>query len=599
MFIKKLIISTTTIPSKILREIEFKMGLNLIIDDTPELNISSSVNVTHTGNNLGKTTVLKLIDFCLGAKTDILYTNSENEKIKNTFIFNFLTQNKISITLILTSSLITSNSKDITICRTFSLGKKQINGEINEYAKIKNTIDGIKYTMNEFKSKLSEILYPSLTTSKPSFRELIPYNIRYTDTRLNNTIKILHANTTPEKYESILLFLLNCPNSQSEIKEKITNDLKKEKNFKQQLEALKPKNTYELALPLIEEKINKLEQKKQTLNVNERFEDDLFELNTIKFKISKCSSIISKLEIRKNLIENTKKNLEQSQSNINMSQLKSLYTEAKVNINDIQKTFEDLVTYHNQMLVEKINFITADLPIIKKSLKDNQLSLSQLLNKEKELSHKITKGSSYQELESIIADLNEQYKIKGEYEYAIHQINISEKKIDKLNAQLNEINNQLSKEDFKKKLIENINLFNKYFSYIAQELYTEQYGLTFNLNNKGYYEFNTFTTREDNINDGSGKKQGEILSFDIARILFNDEKKIPCPHFLLNDKKELMHNNQLIKLSQLVKDLNIQLIIPILKDKLPKDIFNYAHIALELSEDDKLYRIESLYKNEI
>ena len=62
MFIKKLIISS---PSEIIREIDFYSGLNLIIDDTPAEDTKS------TGNNVGKTTVLKLVDFCLGAKGKI------------------------------------------------------------------------------------------------------------------------------------------------------------------------------------------------------------------------------------------------------------------------------------------------------------------------------------------------------------------------------------------------------------------------------------------------------------------------------------------------------------------------------------------------
>ena len=71
MFIKKLIISNLT---NIIREIDFCSGLNLIIDDTP---IEDS---KLTGNNVGKTTVLKLIDFCLGAKGDIIYTDTEDRK---------------------------------------------------------------------------------------------------------------------------------------------------------------------------------------------------------------------------------------------------------------------------------------------------------------------------------------------------------------------------------------------------------------------------------------------------------------------------------------------------------------------------------------
>lgn len=60
MFLKSLTI--TYGDGDIVRDIQFHAGLNLIVDETP------IVNGTETGNNVGKTTVLKLIDFCLGAE---------------------------------------------------------------------------------------------------------------------------------------------------------------------------------------------------------------------------------------------------------------------------------------------------------------------------------------------------------------------------------------------------------------------------------------------------------------------------------------------------------------------------------------------------
>ena len=43
----------------LVRMIDFRLGLNLIVDKTPR-------NTTDTGNNVGKTTLLRLIDFWLG-----------------------------------------------------------------------------------------------------------------------------------------------------------------------------------------------------------------------------------------------------------------------------------------------------------------------------------------------------------------------------------------------------------------------------------------------------------------------------------------------------------------------------------------------------
>lgn len=71
MFIKSLVITN---PSEVIREIEFKSGPNLIIDNTPTSEVKS------TENNVGKTTMLKLIDFCLGRSPAIIFTDPENKK---------------------------------------------------------------------------------------------------------------------------------------------------------------------------------------------------------------------------------------------------------------------------------------------------------------------------------------------------------------------------------------------------------------------------------------------------------------------------------------------------------------------------------------
>ena len=90
----------------------------------------------------------------------------------------------------------------------------------------------------------------------------------------------------------------------------------------------------------------------------------------------------------------------------------------------------------------------------------------------------------------------------------------------------------------------------------------------------------------------SGKKQGEISCFDIAYTLFADEENIPCLHFLLNDKKELMHDNQLVKIADFVNRNNIQFVASILKDKLPDEINKEEYFVVKLSQNDKLFRIK-------
>lgn len=137
--------------------------------------------------------------------------------------------------------------------------------------------------------------------------------------------------------------------------------------------------------------------------------------------------------------------------------------------------------------------------------------------------------------------------------------------------------------------------FNRHFSSVSDELYDEKYALkvdrvTNAKTSQQVYQFTCFNT-----NLSSGKKQGEITCFDIAYTLFADEDGIPCCHFILNDKKELMHDNQLQRIGKLVesKSNHMQFAASILRDKLPPELNKEKYFAVKLSQDDKLFRIES------
>lgn len=572
MFIKKLVISS---PSEIIREIDFCSGLNLIIDDTPVEDSKS------TGNNVGKTTVLKLVDFCLGAKGNIIYTDTENKKETYDIVKNFLIDEEIEIKLILTENLNDPNAKQLEIQRNFLQRKRAI-----------RKINGKAVLDKDFEDELEKNIMPDKDVEKPTFRQIISHNIRYKDDSINNTLKTLDKFTSDVEYETLYLYLLGCTFNEGAKKQALVTKINQEKTFRERLEKKQTKTTYEIALDLVDDEIAALNEKKASFNLNETLEKDLEELNIVKYNINKTSALISKLEIRKNLIEESRKDLEQSISHIDLQQLRLIYEEVTENISGIQKTFEDLVAFHNNMVIEKVKYISQDLPELMSKLKDSQEELSLLLKQERELTDKFAKGDSFEELEKIIFELNEKYRIKGEYESVISQLNEVEENIETLNEQIDNIDNYLFSGDFETLLKEQVKKFNKIFSNISQELYGEKYALTFkketNKKEQQFYKFNAF-----NANMSSGKKQGEILCFDLAYLLFADEEGLPCLHFLLNDKKELMHDNQLIKVAEFIQNKNIQLVISILKDKLPKAVLDKAHIAVELSQQEKLFRIEN------
>ena len=97
MFLKQVIIQNKNI---IIRDIHFHKGINLIVDETP---VGSSQQAT--GNNVGKTTVLRLVDYCFGANGKNIYQDTEFKKQPNTIIETFLKDNEIIITVILVDNL--------------------------------------------------------------------------------------------------------------------------------------------------------------------------------------------------------------------------------------------------------------------------------------------------------------------------------------------------------------------------------------------------------------------------------------------------------------------------------------------------------------
>ena len=121
MFLKSLLIST---PTRAIRDLKFRKGLNLIIDETPDVG-------TSTGNNVGKTTILKLIDFCLGQEKNVVYTNPENKRQECADVKEFLVNEKVIITLTLVDDL-ENPSREVEISRNFAARSEllcQINGK--------------------------------------------------------------------------------------------------------------------------------------------------------------------------------------------------------------------------------------------------------------------------------------------------------------------------------------------------------------------------------------------------------------------------------------------------------------------------------------
>jgi len=565
MFLKSLTIENDSV---LIREIIFRKGINLIIDETKTSDLKES------GNNVGKTTVLRLVDFCLGSGGKNIYQDPEFKSKNNTVVKDFLHKNNICITLILKDDLEVETSKEIKIRRNFlKRGEKilEINGEV-----IKT---------KDYPECLKEMIFHS-NQKKPTFKQIISKNIRDEKTRLINTVKVLHPTTTDQEYEALYLFWLGIDLDVSERKQRLFAKKKIEENLQKRLKRENTISQIKQSLLVIESEIENLELKKNSFNINENYEVDIEKLNTVKVEINRIATQISRLELRIELINESAIELDEEVSELNVEKVKRIYEEAKILVPSIQKTFTDTLNFHNGMVLEKKKYITSELPLLESNLSALQHRLKSYLVKEKELALVIKRSGAMDEFQTIVLELNRAYESKGTFE---EQKRLWESSVN----QLAEIKNDLEQIDegidsLDDEIQQRVYEFNKFFSDLSYKLYGEKYVLSADKNIKGY-ELNISSLIS---NPGTGKKKGEMAAFDLAYIQFADKLDIHCLHFILQDQIENIHDNQITSiLTDFVENMNCQYVLSVLRDKLPDNIDVEMFEILSLSQDKKLFKI--------
>jgi len=564
MFLKSLKIHNEV---ALIREIHFHKGINLIVDET------KSKDKTESGNSVGKTTVLRLIDFCLDGDGSNIYKDPEF-KNTNKKIETFLKDNNVLITLTLQEDIENDNSRKIIIEKNFLSYKKKI-----------QKINGEHYSNDNFSKELKYLIFDS-TDKQPSLKQLKSKNIRDEKNKLTQTIRVLSQNvTTDVLYESLHLFWfgINVDTSKDKlvrdknIEEKLQTRLRKESNLSQ----------INQSLIIINKEIEALNKRKDLFDINEKYEDELQKLNTIKANINTVSTNLSQLELRKELILESKVEFEKDVANVNTEQIKRMYEKAKSFIPDIQKTFEETISFHNKMIHQKVAYITEELPLLENEIRQIKRNLGSLISQEKSLSESLNKSGAVEDLQIIIKDLNIYHEKKGNFEEQKRLWEKSNENLENINEKLKIINEKiLSKDELINKRIEE---FNSYFSDISSRL-DGVHSLLSADNESGIYKF-----KIDNIegNPGTGSKKSQMASFDLAYIKFADALGIPCLHFILQDQIENVHSNQISNLlTEIVDEVNCQYVLPVLRDKLPSDIDIAPFEVLSLSQSKKLFKVE-------
>lgn len=560
----------------LIRNMRFHPGLNLIVDETPDAK-------TETGNNVGKTTVLQLIDICLGKEPRTIYVSPEDKRTSNEQVKRFLTDKQVVVTLTLTSDW-TPQARKVVIRRNFLT-----------YGKALREINGVAVSDSDYIHELQRAIMGVVTT-KPTFRQLIAHNIRYTNISTTQTLRCLEGAVPDTVYETLYLYMLGCDFQNADLREETMDQLNTEQRFKTRLEKVKNKRMMATEYGIIKSEIEDLEKQKSQLHLNPDFESDMQALTDLKFDITSMSAQLSNLKLRHSIIVEAQKEILNQKSDVDTETLRLIYSQANRFLPGLHHSFEDLLAFHNNMLAKKAEFMGMEIPTIEKKISELQRELDILHRQEKQFSDKLLQSVSYADYETLVSSLTQKHERLGSLEQQIRQIDEVDDNIAQLNGVLKDIDADLFDEAFQHKVQTQLDKFNSHFAKISRQLYGEQYAMVYNIvrnrtTGKDVYKFSIILIDTDIVNFSTGKKQGEITCFDMAYILFADEEGIPCLHFELYDKKELMHDHQLESIAQFVgSHLNMQFVASILKDKLPDSLNDEKYFVVKLKPEDKLFR---------
>ena len=178
---------------------------------------------------------------------------------------------------------------------------------------------------------------------------------------------------------------------------------------------------------------------------------------------------------------------------------------------------------------------------------------------------------------------------KGEISQSIQILEEQENIRNNLNDELAKIDRKIGNEADSG---EKIKKFNQIFADYCNQLYGEKYFLAYDENWKENKKF-PVTIASLGGNVGTGKKKAVIVAYDLAYMKFSTEMGIKVPQFVIHDKMENTHINQLKTIFEICSKIEGQYIIPILRERIDKIDREYIDkaIVLELSTSDKFFRI--------
>jgi uncharacterized protein YydD (DUF2326 family) len=557
--------------NKLLREILFKDGLNLILD-------KSTVSGQQSGNNVGKTTALRLIDFCLGSDGDEIWQDSEFKGNFNQDVYNLLHGTPaVFITLTISDKFRGIHS----LRRSFKVKAQKGTGLCY--------IDDVPQdSLTAYREEVKNILFGT-KAKKPSLRQLAPKFVRSSSAVMSKTLKFLGSFGKEVDYEAVHLFLFGFFNV-GVLEERAALTNRRGVVARDLLGATRQRKEGEIEQLLLHLR-REIDETQASIQLRGEVPEIAAAANSvsdIRARASDAGSALGRIEGEIASINLAIASLKYDYNSIDYVAVKSIYSEAGKYNEKLQHDWEDLSNFVANLRGRKERFLQQQLGELNEKAEKARQDLARLQVEEEGLVTALRQTRAFEIALEARADLHEKLKQVGGLEESLNAIQSLRASLENIDKSLDATREAV--EEGKAQLTQRVSLFNEFFSALSKDLYGEQYLLTFDESKSGSIVFSLTSV---GANVGAGKKVSQTAAFDIAYIKFLRAARINFPTFVCHDGIESIHGNQLSELLTTANALDGQLVLAAIRDKLPgiSETFLEENTILELAQDDKLFRL--------
>ena len=336
----------------------------------------------------------------------------------------------------------------------------------------------------------------------------------------------------------------------------------------------------------IEIELSEKVHQRAEINYIEEYKEELKKKSNIQEELDILFAKIEGARFDINMMNESLISLNDDKSNISVDDLNNLYKEVESYVDDLGKKFSDLLDFHNKMIDSRITFIEKQLFEKNQKLKILVKKQDSLLIEKQNLSKSVVDESLLSDLNSLNRQIDDLNVKKGEIKKLVEIY-------DRYNQILNESKKSLDSLEMDNDIDNRISIFNTHLSVYSKELYGESYHLVYDDEWASKKNGHPFSIENINGNVGDGKKRGLVVAFDLAYLSYINEVNIPYPNFIIHDKMEMVHINQLGTIFDMCSNIKGQYIVPIIKERInavDDEIVRKATV-LELSENNKFFKL--------